>query len=132
MLNENQRRGLSISLRIVEENMQDIEQILNSGSYTGTLYDLRYNISSEIKEEILRRISLIRERIKIISDRFALEKEYKEVTKKIFGKFFSCWETVEGVKAKRLKGYGAVSDELYHVLDPQLNIIADLIKELFP
>ncbi len=40
MLNEYQKRGLSITLRIVEETMQDIERILHSETHIGILYEL--------------------------------------------------------------------------------------------
>src|SRR5574337_70578 len=129
MLNKDQRKGLSIVLCTVEENIQDIERMLNNGTYMGILYDVKCNIPLEVKEEILKTVSLIKDRIKIISKRFALEKEYREVAKKIFSKLSSCWEIIEGVKTKRLKKYGAVTHELDNVLDPQLNIIIDLISE---
>lgn len=129
MLNKDQKRRLSISLRIVEENIQDIEQILHNGAYTGILYDVNCDVSPKVKEEILKKVTLIKDKIKSLSRKFTLEKEYKEARKKIFDKLSSCWEIMEGVKTKRLKKYGTVSHELDNVLDPQLNIIIDLISE---
>lgn len=73
--------------------MQDIEQTLRNGAYRGILYDLKYNISPEIKEEILKRVSLIKDRIKIISNRFALERESLWVTKRFSVKFFLVGES---------------------------------------
>lgn len=129
MLNKDQKRRLSISLRIVEENIHDIEQILHSGTYTGILYDVNCDIFPKVKEEILKKVSLIKDKIKSLSREFALEKEGREVRKKIFGKLSSCWEIMEGVKTKRLKKYGSILHELDDVLDPQLNIIIDLFSE---
>ncbi len=34
-MNKEQKRGLAIALRVVEENMQNIEQILNNFSMNG-------------------------------------------------------------------------------------------------
>src|SRR5574337_134487 len=130
MLNEYQKRGLSITLRIVEETMQDIERILRNGTYIGVLYDMKSSIPPEIKEEILKRASVIKDRIKIISKIFDLTKEHREVLHEIFGKLPHCLEIVEDVKAKRLKRYGDVSNGLDKALDPQLNIITDLILEM--
>lgn len=130
MLNKDQERGLSIALRIVEENIHDIEQMLNRGSYTGILYDMRHNISPEIKEEIFKRVFLIKDKIRVISNKFTLEKEYREVLRDILGKLFSSWEIVENVKAKKLKRYGTVSEGLDHMLDPQLCIITDLMMNI--
>lgn len=72
MLNEYQKRELSITLRIVEETMQDIERILHNGIYPGTLYDMKCSIPQEVKTEILRRSTFIKDRIKIISKIFDL------------------------------------------------------------
>jgi hypothetical protein len=41
-----------------------------------------------------------------------------------------CWEILEGSKAKKLRGYGEVAEGLEEVLDPQINIIVDLITEM--
>ncbi len=130
MLNKDQKRGLSIALRIVEENMRDIEQMLNRESYTGILYDMRHSISSEIKEEIFKRVFLVRDKIRVISNGFTLEKEYREVISDILGKLFSSWEIIENVKAKKLKRYGSVSEGLDRILDPHLNTITDLIMQI--
>lgn len=130
MLNKDQKRGLSIALRIMEENIRDIEQVLNSESYTGILYDTKSRISPEVREEIFKKVLLIRDKIKVISDGFTLEKEYREVISDILGKLFSSWEIVENVKAKKLKRYGSVSDGLDRILDPHLNTITDLIIEI--
>lgn len=130
MLNEYQKRGLSITLRIVEETMQDIERILQNGTYTGILYDMKCSISPEVKEEFFKRASLIKKRIKIISKIFDLKKEHREVLHEIFGKLPYCLEIVEDVKAKSLKRYGDVKNGLNNALDPQLSIITDLILEM--
>lgn len=130
MLNEYQKRGLSITLRIVEETMQDIERILQNGTYIGILYDMKCSISPECKEEILKRAAVIKDRIKIISKIFDLKKEYREVIHEIFGKLPHCLEIIEDAKAKKLKRYGDVQNGLDNALDPQLNIITDLILEM--
>ncbi len=44
-MNKEQKRGLTIALRVVEENIQNIEQILNSKTHKGILYDTNWNIS---------------------------------------------------------------------------------------
>lgn len=129
-MNKDQKRGLTIALRVVEENMQNIEQILNSEIHKGILYDTKCTITPEIREEMLKRVSLVKDRIKILSNLFALEKEYREGLRKIFGILPSCWEIIENVKSKRLKRYGDVQDGLDNVLDPQLNMITDLILEM--
>ncbi|OHB91229.1 MAG: hypothetical protein A2Z57_14860 [Planctomycetes bacterium RIFCSPHIGHO2_12_39_6] len=104
MLNKDQKRGLTIALRVVEENMQNIEHILNSKIHKGILYDTNCNIAPEIKEEMLKRVAFVKDRIKIISNLFALEKEYREGLRKIFGILPSCWEIIENVSVTICSG----------------------------
>ena len=130
MLNKDQKRGLTIALRIAEENMQKIEQILENKTYEGVLYDSECSVTTDIKEEILKRVSFVKVRINYISNIFVLEKEYREGLREIFSILPSCWEIVENVKAKRLKRYGDVQNGLDNVLDPQLDRITDLILEM--
>lgn len=130
MLNKDQKKGLTIALRIVEENMQKIEQLLENKTYEGILYDTKCCVTPDVKEEILKRVSFLKARINYISDMFVLEKEYREGLRKIFGILPSCWEIIENVKSKRLKRYGDVQDGLDNALDPQLNRITDLILEM--
>ena len=130
MLNKDQKRGLTIALRIVEENMQKIEQLLENKTYEGILYDTKCCVTPDVKEEILKRVSFLKARINYISDIFVLEKESREGLRKIFCILPSCWEIIENVKTKRLKRYGDVQNGLDNVLDPQLNGITDLILEM--
>lgn len=68
--------------------MQDVAQILNNGTNIGVLYEIKYNIPEEVKEALLKRVALVKNRIETISKRFDLEKEkeHREATNEIFGK----------------------------------------------
>lgn len=130
MLNKDQKRGLTIALRIVEENMQYVEQLFNNGAYDGILYDIKCNMDEGVKGELFKRVSLIKDQIKALSKRFALEKELREPAKEIFGKLSSCWSILEEAKARKLKRYGAVAYKLEDILDPHLNGIIDLMFDI--
>jgi len=70
MLNDYQKRGLSITLRIVEENVEYIEQLLKSRGYSGVLYETRYDLTDEIRDELSKRIPLMRAELGRIADKF--------------------------------------------------------------
>lgn len=130
MLDKNQKRGLTIALRAMEENIRYVEQVFNNGDYNGVLYDMKCNMEEGVKREIFKRVLLIKDRIKELSKRFDLEKEPRDQAKEIFGKLSSCWCILEDVKAGKLKRYGVIADELEDVLDPHLNGIIDLILDI--
>ena len=130
MLNKNQKRGLTIALRIIEETIRYIEQVFNNGDYNGILYNVKCSMDEEVKGEISKRVLLVRNRIKALSKRFDLEKELRDPAKEIFGKMSSCWCILEDAKAKKLKRYGVIADGLEDVLDLHLNGIIDLILDM--
>ncbi|MGQ3686257.1 MAG: hypothetical protein ACUBOA_14820 [Candidatus Loosdrechtia sp.] len=110
--------------------MNDIEEILKKETYAGILYDMKCNIPAEIKDILLKKASLVKERIRSISNTFDLNKESRDATREIFGKLPRCLEILDNVRAKKLDRYGDVPHELVNILDPQLDIITHVILEI--
>jgi hypothetical protein len=130
MLNEYQRRGLSATFRVLEEMMHEIETAMNSSAYKGSLLEIDNDISLRIREEILKKIQLAREKVGRLSKHFSLETKQTKSSSKILADLSYCWEILEGSKAKKLRGYGKVAEGLEEVLDPQINSIIILINEM--
>ncbi len=130
LLDEYQKRGLTVTLRVVEEIIHDIERTLTEGERHGIFKDMRDDIQADNKAEILSKLPVIRERITDVKDAFGLEKIYRENTNEVLGRLNFCWEILIGSKAKGLAGYGSVSKGLDEVLDPQMDAIIKLIEEI--
>lgn len=130
MLNKPQIRSLSITLRIVEESLTEIELILNRCDDVNILYKRKCDIPEEVKEEVLRKLFFAKDRIRIIAERFFLEKESIEASREAFGKLPYCWKILEDAKSKKLGRYGGVATGLEKALDPDLNIIIAVILEM--
>jgi hypothetical protein len=129
-LNEYQRRGLSATFRTLEEMMHEIETMINSDGFEGNLIVIDNDISLQAREEILKRIRLIREKISRLSKQFSLEMKQMKSSRQMLSDLSYCWEILAGSKAKKLRGYGEVAEGLEEVLDPQINTIVDLIIEM--
>jgi len=130
VLNKSQIRGLSITLRIVEESLAEIELILNKCDDVTILYERRCDIPEEVKEEVLRKVFSAKNRIRIIAERFGLEKKFIEASREAYGKLPYCWKIIEDAKAKKLRRYGDVATGMEEALDPDLNIIITLILDI--
>jgi len=130
MLNENQRRGLSSTFRIIEEIMFEIETMINSAGFEGNLMVIENDVSPQAREKILKIIELVREKSSSLSKQLALEIKQMKSSSQILADLSYCWETLEGSKVKQLKGYGEVAEGLEEVLDPQINTIIGLINEI--
>lgn len=129
-LNEPHRRGLSATFRMLEEMMCEIETMINNDGYGGILIVIDNDISTQAREEIAKRIKLVREKVIRLSKQFALEMKQTKSSIQILADLFYCWEILEGSKAKKLRSYGEVAEGLEEVLDPQINTIIDLITEM--
>lgn len=130
LLNPNQRSGLTTTFFILEEMLCEIELRLSGGCCKGVLYEMRDDLPVQVKEELLKRISLVRERIRVIKEEFALEKRSRDASSDAVGKLVYGWEILEGAKARHLKGYGAVAERLAEALDPHLNDLIILVDEM--
>jgi hypothetical protein len=130
MLNEPQGRGLSATFRILEEMMYEIETVMNSDGYKGILVAMDNDIPTEAREEIIKKIQLVREKVSYLSKLFSLEIKQTKSSSRILADLSYCWETLEGSKAKKLRGYGGVAEGLEELLDPQINSIVILISEM--
>lgn len=130
MLNDYQKRGLSITLRIVEENVESIEQLLKSRGYSGVLYETRYDLTGEIRDKLSRRIPLVRAEIGRIADQFQLGKKIETASNTAYGKLPYCWEILENAKANRLRQYGETAEGLGDKLDPHLDRLIRILGEM--
>jgi len=130
MLNEPQRRGLSSTFRILEEMLLEIETMINSDGFEGNLMVIENDVSPQAREKILMIIELVREKLNSVSKQLALEIKQTKMSSQILADLSYCWEILEGSKAKKLRGYGEVAEGLEKVLDPQINIVIDLVTEM--
>lgn len=130
MLNDYQRRGLTVTLRIVEESLEHIERILKNDGYSGILYETQYDITKEICNEISNRIPPAIAEIEKIADKFHLEKQIGWASNAAYSKLPYCWEIIENARAKRLKRYGDISRGLGEELDPHLDEIIKILLEM--
>jgi hypothetical protein len=131
MLNEFQKRALSSTLCTFEEMIREIESKLSHSLYRGILYEELIEESTlKNKKEIANKISFARDALDKLQKQFGLEKRIVEIKRQVIGKLYYCLQIIEAAKAKKLKGYGAVADDLENNLDPQINEINRVIREL--
>jgi len=130
LLNPSQQGSLATTLSTLEEMLCEIERNLTLGGCKGVLYEVRDDVPVPIQRAVLKRISLVREKIKVMAERFDLEKRSKAVSRDTMGKLVYGWEILEGAKARYLRGYGAVAEGLAEALDPQLKEIIALVDEM--
>jgi hypothetical protein len=130
MLNEAQERSLSVTLRIVEDRLRDIEQYIDAGDYIGILKEVKNDVPAAAKDLIHEKAALMRDRIRQLAERFSLGKERTEASRLSLARLSYCWEILEDAKSKRLKRFGDVHDGLADILDPELEAIINLLLDM--
>ena len=130
MLNEFQKRRLSITITGIEEDLYDIEECLKSQDYHGVLYEIRNDIPMTTRDAMIANIMLIRKGISSLAEQFGLRGETRMLSRKISSKLSILWVSLEETKARRLTGYGEVTAGLHDLLDPALDEIIALFEEI--
>jgi|GEM_PF-624986 len=130
LLNPNQRNSLASTLRVLEEILSETKLNISCSFCLDIMYEVNDDLPAAVKEESLKRIMLIREKIRAIMEEFVLERRSKRTSQDIIGKLSYAWEILEGTKARYLRGYGAVAEGLAEHLDPQINAVILLVDEI--
>jgi hypothetical protein len=130
MLNEAQERSLSATFQIIEDRLREMEVALKSEDFNGILRERINDIPPEVRPVVFEKADLIRERIKVLSEKLHLEKRRTEITIETLAKLAYCWEILQDAKTKHLKRFGDTAAGLQKILDPQIDAIIDLLQEI--
>jgi hypothetical protein len=117
LLNENQKRSVTITLRLFEERLAEIERLLTI-SERGILYERIAHFSPAQQQSIRRLIDEARAAIQEMAREFGLERESQDPVRRIVGLLSVTWESLEELYAKPLRAYGYVDPRLPGAIDP--------------
>ena len=130
MLNDSQKRKVSVTVSTLEENLIEIEELLKSEDRAGVLFELDNDIPLRVKRAILYKIASIKLEIKNLVDQFGLYKQPKKLSSRISGDASVLWASVAEIKSRNLKGYGGIAEGLQEALDPALEMICQELLEI--
>lgn len=129
MLNEHQRRSLSVTFRTIEQHLLILEQMLGTGDYMGILSEWVNDVSPSQRDILLAKIPQAMEQIRIVAEEFSLYKAGRQARQHLSAELSYCWEILQSVKAKRLQ-VGEVDEGFENTLDPQIDILLGLLREM--
>lgn len=131
MLNNAQKRSLSITLRIIEQSLDEIAVLAGGeGTHGGTLYRVENDLSAASRNEIQTQAQLIRERIAFLARQFDLDPDEHTVSSITEAKLNYCWEILQKEDSKGLWAFGPVAEGLDKALDPHIAALLELILRL--
>ena len=126
-LNANQKRAVTVTLRLLEERLAHIERVMNEDE-EGVLYRRVARFSPDQRAKMDKLIAAMRGQIRRAAERFYLPQEEQDAAREIVGKLTLSWEGLEDSRPRKLGAYGNVDPALKETLDP---ILQELIRLLF-
>jgi len=118
-ISEPHKRGISITLALLDETLCEVEQWANGREIRSVFYEEHNTLSTRQRQGILSEIARMRSLLHELKDDLALEPTVEDAGAAIRGKCSGLWEHIVELKAKHLRRYGEVPADLGKYLDPR-------------
>ncbi len=125
-----QKNSISSVLLILNEMIDEIEDLCKMENKNSILYAVVNNLNEKEKANLLETTSEIKDLIKDIVKVLNIKRKKYETKTLISSRVSSLWEIICEMESKRLKSYGEVSTNLKEFLDPCVNRIIHLLKNI--
>lgn len=126
-LNEDLRRSLAATLRLVEEGLDDL---LEERGREGILYRVR----DDLPEASRRRIQVLAERVLYLVDdvarRYRLPQEVTAVSQLVYARAPLLWAMVEETRRRDLSGHGPIARDVAEDLAVRLEELGAVLLQM--
>jgi hypothetical protein len=129
-LSYNHRSRLSVTLRLLDETLCAYRQWALGSEMHSVLYHEKNDLSGRQRRAILNVISKVSVLLYELKDVFELEEQIQEISRTIRGGSAGLWSSTVEMHSKYLKGYGAVPQETKEYLDPKIDELEKLMRNL--
>lgn len=118
-LNASQTRAVGAALRLVEETLDEIEQVLAKPD-SGVTFRLAQDLEPEERRAILGGCDRLRAVLLEASRRLNIDAAERSPRREIRGKLSILWAILEDSKSAALRGYGPLAPEAGALVDKLL------------
>jgi hypothetical protein len=129
-LNPNHKRALSAALREVEEELMTLRRLLLKAEVERLFFHINDDLTQDEKQKLIEKIEFLTNRLGSLKNLFGLEPG--ETVQRWIVRATAVYLSIqlEEIKSDRLKGYGEVPSEAKDILDPALNEMILIIREM--
>jgi hypothetical protein len=120
MLNDNQKRKISATIRFLKVDLSTLEKLFTGNN----------DIPSSKRKDLIDLVSLVKERSDALSETFGFQERKEAASREALGILSALWVDLKEIKADKLRSYGKVSSEEESDFDPEIDRIMDLISEM--
>jgi len=126
----NHKRVISVTARTVEKELNELEIVLSQKKNDSNIKKIIHSFSDEERNYLLGKIGELRKLNNIMFE--ALNLDSAEITEAqiVKGKITYLWTVLVDSKAKALRGYGDLPENLASVLDNHINNSLEIISKL--
>lgn len=131
LLNEAQRRSLTITLRILEQTLDEpLEAVEEAPESGGILYPTVNDLSFRDRELLLHCTDQVKARIADLCSCFDLSTTERTTRAAALSRLNYCWEILQQIDSTGLAAYGATAAGLVEILDPKVHELNRLVMQL--
>ncbi len=123
-------RVLSVTAKIIEEELNDLENLLLRNPEIHFIKDIHPSLSDTEKKTLLEKIKLLRAMNNKLFSELNLEHYSLTESQIIKGKTAYLWSILSDSKSKALKGYGELTTDTAKFLDERIDELLTIVKEI--
>ncbi|MCL6520123.1 MAG: hypothetical protein K6T99_09840 [Armatimonadetes bacterium] len=134
-ISEAHKRGIAITLAILDEVLCEIEQWANGREISSILFKEHNTLSSQQRQKILSEVMRMKNLLLELQQTLLLEPSIQNAKTAIRSRCAWLWEHLVELKSEHLRRYGEISKKLAEYLDPKTELliqgivnILDLLK----
>lgn len=128
-MNENHKRALASSLRVVERYLRTIhEDLIQGKDLDRTLYRKVNNIDGETRREILGIVTSMLDEIGQIKEKFSLKTKEEPIRREVNSLFGDVWVILQELRPKGLDDYGKMPEIDKALLSPHVAALEEMVK----
>lgn len=123
-------RVLSIRMRGLEKNCNEILKCINAPMVSSALEESTNDLISDEKEKVGEIVLRIKKEIRNLAKELELEKSTSNVRRFILSLVSTMWVDLEETQSTNLRGYGRVPEPLKAYWDPKVKALLEEIHKL--
>jgi len=128
-LPKNQLRSVSVSMYLIEKSIDELEELIK-GKNNGYTYQVVNDLDERELNKDLSIILKVKEKIAQLSKKYELHSDVTYMSRIRNSKKSKMWEVLCDTNSKRLKGFGALTENIANEVDEDMNSLIELVEKL--
>ena len=130
MLNPSQKNALRLTLELLEDELRRLRRLLQKGEGQRLLLHIVDDLTEEEKSLLNERIDRLISYVIHLKDSFDLTNRERVLRRIVKATSVYLSAQVEEVISDKLKGYGEISSKVKETLDPVLNEMISILRQM--